>query len=91
MIQMVIQQVIRKLLSSINDLENPTTETWDAEDATYGYDANGNMTSQTGKFSDLVYNEFNLPIQIETNAGNTLKANYNGAGERILKEFSEGT
>ncbi len=78
-------------LTGITDVINTTSETWDVEDATYGYDANGNMTSKTGKFSTLVYNEFNLPIQIETTAGKNLKANYNGAGERILKEFSEGT
>ncbi len=78
-------------LNGVTDIISTTTEAWDAEDATYGYDANGNMTSQTGKFSNLVYNEFNLPIQIETTAGHTLKASYNGAGERILKEFSEGT
>ncbi|RNC79857.1 MAG: hypothetical protein ED557_12015 [Balneola sp.] len=78
-------------LSSVMDLMSTTSETWDAEDATYGYDSNGNMTSQTGKFDNLIYNEFNLPIQIETNTGSTLKANYNGEGNRVFKEFSAGT
>ncbi len=76
-----------RLNSIIDTITETTTIGWDAEDATFGYDTNGNMTSQSGKFTKLVYNEFNLPLQVETQSGDLLKANYNGAGHRILKEF----
>jgi len=79
-------------LQSISDLEGVSSGIdWDAESATFGYDSNGNVTSQTGKFTNLIYNEFNLPIQSETSAGHILTANYDGAGNRILKDFSEGS
>ncbi|WP_161485151.1 RHS repeat-associated core domain-containing protein [Balneola sp. EhC07] len=81
------QGEVTNRLHKVTDGEAVTTESWDAETATFGYDRNGNMTSQTGKFNELVYNEFNLPVQITTAANNKLVANYNGMGHRIIKEF----
>lgn len=79
-------------LNSIADATSETTGiNWDAEDASYTYDSNGNMLSQSGKFTSMVYNEFNLPLQVNTSAGDYLKANYNGSGQRIIKEFSGGS
>lgn len=81
------QGEVTNRLHKVTDGVAVTTEDWDAETATFGYDSNGNMTSQTGKFNELIYNEFNLPVQITTAANNQLVANYNGMGQRIIKEF----
>lgn len=79
-------------LNSISDATAETTGiTWDAEDASYSYDSNGNITAQSGKFESMIYNEFNLPVQMNTLAGDNLKANYDGTGQRIIKEFSGGS
>lgn len=78
-------------LTRVWDTIAATTEDWDAEDYAFTYDGNGNLASQSGKFSRLTYNEFNLPLQVETTGGHTLKANYNGAGERIFKEYSSAS
>ena len=79
-------------LLSINDAVATTQELWDAEDASYGYDANGNMISQSGKISRITYDHRNLPLNTDLEDGSTLVAHYNAAGMRVLKEFtpSEG-
>ncbi len=63
---------------------------WDAAPGNFGYDANGNMTSQTGKLSDISYDHRNLPTRFTTESGPELIAGYNAEGQRILKESSSG-
>lgn len=77
-------------LNSLADAVAINTKSWDAEDATYGYDANGNMTSQTGKISAMHYNERNLPVHTVMSGGAEIIANYNAGGYRILKEVVGG-
>jgi RHS repeat-associated protein len=63
---------------------------WDAFSSEFGYDDNGNMTSQTGKFSNIAYDHRNLPIHFYLDNNEELIANYNAEGQRILKESSGG-
>ncbi len=79
-------------LSEIDEFAGTTGSIdWDAEyTGSFGYDANGNMTSQAGKFTSITYNEFNLPSTVNTGS-QTLDALYNSSGNRILKEYSSGT
>ncbi len=48
------------------------------------------MTSQTGKFSNIVFDHRNLPIHFYLENNEELIANYNADGQRILKESSGG-
>ncbi len=59
-------------------------------DATFTYDANGNMISQSGKFSDIDYEHRNLPAAFTSVSGPDVKALYDANGQRILKELSNG-
>jgi RHS repeat-associated protein len=64
---------------------------WDAESATYQYDANGNLTSRSDKLSKISYDWRNLPIDFDLNSGQEIVDNYNAGGQRILKELKGGT
>ena len=64
---------------------------WDVERInTFGYDANGNLISQTGKFSDIAYDHRNLPVHFYMDGGDEVVAGYNADGRRILKELKDG-
>ncbi|MEX2345025.1 MAG: Ser-Thr-rich GPI-anchored membrane family protein [Balneolaceae bacterium] len=63
---------------------------WDAASASFGYDANGNLISRTGKLTDVTYDHRNLPTQFALASNDTLIANYNADGQRILKELKDG-
>ncbi len=58
--------------------------------ATFTYDANGNMVSQSGKFSDINYEHRNLPTWFHTISAPDVRAYYNPSGKRILKEVTNG-
>ena len=78
-------------LQSVTDAVGSTSEPWDAETVnSFGYDANGNLISQSGKLDDVAYEHRNLPTQFELTSGDTVVANYNADGQRILKESSGG-
>jgi len=77
-------------LQSLTDAVTSTTPSWDAEDASFGYDGNGNLTSQTGKLTDIAYDHRNLPVHFTMASGTELIADYNADGQRILKETSSG-
>lgn len=78
-------------LQSVTDAVGSTSEPWDAETVnSFGYDANGNLTSQSGKLDDIAYEHRNLPTQFALASGDTVIANYNADGQRILKELKGG-
>ncbi len=77
-------------LLSIADAVSATTEAWDGESASYTYDANGNMTSQSGKITSITYDERNLPTHFVLTNGSEIIANYNATGHRILKQVAAG-
>lgn len=52
----------------------------------YGYDANGNMTSDKNKnITNIAYNHLNLPKKITFGTGNTIEYIYNAAGQKLSK------
>ncbi|MEG1026780.1 MAG: DUF6443 domain-containing protein [Flavobacterium sp.] len=52
----------------------------------YGYDANGNMTSDKNKgITNIAYNQLNLPKKITFGTGNTIEYIYNAAGQKLSK------
>ena len=63
---------------------------WDAESATYQYDANGNLTSRSDKISNISYDWRNLPIDFDLTDGHEIVDNYNAGGQRIIKELKGG-
>jgi hypothetical protein len=63
---------------------------WDAFSSEFGYDENGNIISQSGKFTNIAYEHRNLPIHFYLENDEELIANYNAEGQRILKEFTGG-
>ncbi|TVR17216.1 MAG: hypothetical protein EA391_05405 [Balneolaceae bacterium] len=63
---------------------------WDAFTSSFIYDDNGNMISQSGKFTNIAYDHRNLPIHFYLDNDDELIANYNAEGQRIIKESSGG-
>ncbi len=59
-------------------------------DATFTYDANGNMISQSGKFADINYGHRNLPTFFSVLGDYDVHAYYDAGGRRILKEVQNG-
>ncbi|MBL7829181.1 MAG: hypothetical protein JNJ57_21280, partial [Saprospiraceae bacterium] len=59
--------------------------------ATYGYDANGNMTSDPYKAITLTYNHLNLPTQFNFGAGKTIDILYDHAGKKLRKTVKPTT
>jgi len=60
-------------LQSVADAVAQTSEDWDAEDATFSYDGNGNMKTNTGKgVENIGYDTRNLPVGMRLN--NNLQA-----------------
>ena len=76
-------------LEAVHDTSGVNLD-WDAFTSSFGYDDNGNMTSQSGKFTNIVYDHRNLPIHFYMDGGAELIANYNAEGQRILKESFGG-
>jgi RHS repeat-associated protein len=74
-------------LVEIRDATAPTPESWDAENATFGYDLNGNMTSAGAPYnvSNILYNPQHLPEQM-TQGDSTLSYRYDAAGQRYYKK-----
>jgi RHS repeat-associated protein len=79
-------------LSSVADAINTTSETWDAEDGSFTYDANGNMKTAPAPYSisAVTYDHQNLPISL-TRSGTTTTYRYNEAGQRITKQVGSGS
>mgnify|MGYP001176795509 CR=1 FL=1 len=77
-------------LGSITDAVAGTSDDWDAEDATFGYDVGGNLASQSGKLTDIGYDHRNLPVHFWLSSGAEVVAGYNAGGRRILKELKDG-
>lgn len=77
-------------ISEVVDAAAQTPGLWDAETATYGYDANGNLTSRSDKISKISYDWRNLPIDFDLTSGQEIVDNYNAIGQRILKELKGG-
>ena len=76
-------------MTGVNDAAGQHHD-WDAFSSEFSYDDNGNMTSQTGKFTNIAYEHRNLPIHFYLDNEEELIANYNAEGQRILKESSGG-
>jgi RHS repeat-associated protein len=52
----------------------------------YGYDANGNMTSDANKsISSITYNHLNLPLKIAFASAGNISYIYNAAGQKVQK------
>ncbi|HEX6982569.1 MAG TPA: hypothetical protein VF181_07390 [Balneolaceae bacterium] len=78
---------INNQLQSVADAVSLTIESWDAEDGSFGYDANGNLISQSDKFSDIDYNQRNLPVTFTLENGSELIAAYNAPVNVFLKKL----
>jgi RHS repeat-associated protein len=78
-------------LSSVADAINTTSETWDAEDGSFTYDANGNMKTAPAPYalSAVTYDHQNLPIAL-TKSGTTTTYRYDAGGMRISKQVGSG-
>lgn len=72
-----------------------SSHSWDPKEGSFGYDANGNLTSMTGNptLSNVAYDHRNLPVQMTLDGDTEQINNYNADGQRILKEVqtSSGT
>jgi len=70
-----------------------TSESWDTEDNSRklsGYDADGNITSESGKIAGITYDYRNLPTRFSLSNGTDVYAAYNAGGRRILKQVAGG-
>jgi RHS repeat-associated protein len=78
-------------LSSVTDYAGATAETFDAENGTFAYDANGNVTAapQPYGISAATYDHRNLPLSITANGATTLY-HYNVDGQRYSRRPSTG-
>lgn len=75
-------------LGSLSEAAGATTTIpWDAEAGSFGYDANGNVTSAPDPYfiSTVIYDPANLPLSI-TAASGTTTFRYDHAGQRITKQ-----
>ena len=59
--------------------------------ATYGYDANGNMTSDPYKAMTLTYNHLNLPITMNFGSTGNIAVLYDYVGKKLRKVVTPGT
>ena len=70
--------------SMIGDLHYSGTKTTASTD--YGYDANGNITSDANrKISSITYNNLNLPQLVTIPGRGTIQYIYDGAGNKLRK------
>jgi RHS repeat-associated protein len=56
----------------------------------YQYDANGNLTRDDYRALNLYYNSFNLPWEFDFGSNKKVTYIYDGAGQKIAKEASDG-
>ena len=77
-------------LQSLTENTASTAFSWDAEDANYEYDANGNVISQTEdsnyKFRTIHYDNRNLPVFVELDDFTDIIYLYNADGQRVFKK-----
>ncbi|MGH7334188.1 MAG: RHS repeat domain-containing protein [Candidatus Rokuibacteriota bacterium] len=80
-------------LTSVSEAVDGSPETWDAEDGSFTYDANGNVKTATGApysiSTPITYDHQNLALSI-TRSGITSTYRYNEAGQRITKQVGTG-
>ena len=77
-------------LETINELAS-SSKGFKAPAASYSYDSNGNMTSDSSKgISSIDYNHLNLPQSIAIN-GSTIAYHYTADGIKIKKTASDNT
>jgi RHS repeat-associated protein len=83
---------LKKVFDSTNNHKGFNDDTnGSADDPTddYGYDANGNMTSDTNKgISSIIYNHLNLPTKIIINE-QEINYIYNALGQKVQKTAPE--
>jgi RHS repeat-associated protein len=56
----------------------------------YQYDDNGNLTRDDYRALNLYYNSFNLPWELDFGSNKKVTYIYDGAGQKIAKEASDG-
>jgi RHS repeat-associated protein len=78
-------------LTSVADAQSTTSETWDVEDGSFTYYADGNLKTAPAPYSITAasYNRLNLPDSV-TAGGTTSTYRYNEAGHRIAKKVGSG-
>jgi len=79
-------------LTVVADAVDGSPEAWDAEDGSFGYDANGNITTLPPPYAittPITYDHQNLALSI-TRGGTTTTYRYNEAGRRITKQVGSG-
>ena len=74
-------------LNSVSDAIAATSESWDAEDASFSYDANGNIVSAGALYnlSNFIYDRRNLPEQM-SKSGTSISYRYSADGQRYYKK-----
>ncbi|MDW7691788.1 DUF6443 domain-containing protein [Flammeovirgaceae bacterium SG7u.111] len=73
------------------DFKDGKTNNQKATSGEYGYDANGNLTSDKNKgIADIDYNHLNLPELIDFGSGNKIAYRYDAAGIKLQKKVYEG-
>jgi len=78
-------------LQSVADAVPATSHDWDAEDAAFTYDANGNMKTNTGRgVENIGYDTRNLPVSMQLNNGLAATYRYNTGGWRTLSKTEDG-
>ncbi len=80
--------VLKEVRDNSNDpmgfKDSPTTGT------DYGYDANGNMISDTNKgITQITYNHLNLPVTITFGTTGTIAYLYDATGRKVRKHVSD--
>lgn len=57
----------------------------------YGYDANGNVTTDPSKGTTIHYNHLNLPRLVDFGGGRQIRFTYDASGNQLRKEVKQGT
>ncbi|GAB2769814.1 hypothetical protein GCM10027275_10400 [Rhabdobacter roseus] len=80
-----------RLASVADGGTNPSTPNeFFGSNASYGYDANGNLISDSGKgISSISYNHLNLP-QAVTQGSQTIGYTYGAGGQKLKADFGNG-
>ncbi|GAB2769826.1 hypothetical protein GCM10027275_10420 [Rhabdobacter roseus] len=80
-----------RLASVADGGTNPSTPNeFFGSNASYGYDANGNLISDSGKgISNIAYNYLNLP-QAVTKGSQTIGYTYDAGGQKLKADFGSG-
>jgi len=71
-------------LTGISDAQgNKNLGDFSSTTAAYTYDANGNMSYNSGKQLDISYNALNLPRMVDNGANGKMQFVYNAAGQKL--------